>query len=125
MYLCSRKKGMRNEDEKHDSSVDINYILHDIASIKQYQQSIVNEIRGIKSENQLLWREYVDIQSKYQKQTETVDKILRFLASVFIKKQPTIVPKKRKFLLGDKTEGMPQISRNPWLRLGFWAVRVE
>ncbi|KAL1916431.1 uncharacterized protein VTP21DRAFT_5622 [Calcarisporiella thermophila] len=101
LCLVQRKKG-RDSDDRDPNTVDLQRILNEIATIKKHQLLISSELQDIKKENQTLWRESLTTRERYKRQQDTIDKILRFLASVFssTQKRTTIVPKKR-LLLGD------------------------
>ena len=100
LLLVSRKKGA-NVDEKEISTVDLHHILEEIQSIKKHQMEISSQLQSIQRDNQVLWRETVAARERHHRHQETIDKILRFLASVFSngEKRPAI-SRKRRFLLG-------------------------
>jgi hypothetical protein len=104
LCLVTRKKGGRIEEDK--DGVDINNIINDMAAIKRHQMTISADLNKIQQDNQLLWQESLVIRQRYQRQQETIDKILRFLASVFATKKKSIVPQKRPLLLEDERHGM-------------------
>jgi len=100
--LCyvSRKKG-RESDEK--DGIDFGYLIQELAAIKRHQLTISSDLKTMQNENHALWQETMAIRQKNQAQQEMINKILKFLASVFQSKQrvegPS--PKKRRLLLGD------------------------
>ncbi|KAI8975105.1 hypothetical protein BDF20DRAFT_876887 [Mycotypha africana] len=102
LLLVTRKKG-RESDEKETGTVDLHHILDEIAAIKKHQASISSELKNVQNDTQLLWQENIAAKERHHKHQETIDKILRFLASVFSgdKKKPGVTPRKRQFLLGD------------------------
>jgi len=102
LYFVTRKKGKDTETLKEPSEMDINHILNEIASIKKHQMTISADLKNIQRDNQILWQETITARERHRRQQETIDKILRFLASVFsADKKRAIVPKKRRLLLGN------------------------
>lgn len=102
LLLVTRKKG-RDPEEKETGTVDLHHILDEIAAIKKHQMSISNELKNVQTDNQILWQENVASRERHHRHQETIDKILRFLASVFSsdKNKHVVIPRKRRFLLGD------------------------
>lgn len=102
LLLVTRKKG-RDPEEKETGTVDLHHILDEIAAIKKHQMSISNELKNVQTDNQVLWQENVASRERHHRHQETIDKILRFLASVFSndKNKHVVIPRKRRFLLGD------------------------
>jgi hypothetical protein len=68
--------------------------------------SISNELKIVQSDNQILWQENMATKDRHNRHQETIDKILRFLASVFSsdKNKHVVIPRKRQFLLGASNE---------------------
>lgn len=102
--LLTRKKTRTEELETPDLST----ISLDVAALKRNQVVLSNELTAVQQENAQLWRECANLRSKHQKQGETVNRILRFLASVIPHHAPvqamtptTQDSSKRKFILGD------------------------
>ncbi|KAI8990327.1 hypothetical protein BDB01DRAFT_687790, partial [Pilobolus umbonatus] len=82
LLLVNRKKG-RDPEEKESGVVDLHHILDEISAIKKHQMSISNELKNVQNDNQVLWQENIASRERYNRHQETIDKILRFLASVF------------------------------------------
>ncbi|KAI8576092.1 hypothetical protein K450DRAFT_179770 [Umbelopsis ramanniana AG] len=101
LLLVTRKKG-RDQEEKEAPGLDLNHILDEITAIKKHQMNISSELKNIQQDNQVLWQETLAARERHQRHQETIDKILRFLASVFSgDKKRAIIPKKRRYLIGD------------------------
>jgi hypothetical protein len=100
LLLVTRKKGP-NADDKEIANIDLHHILDEIQTIKNHQMNISTQLQTIQRDNQVLWQETVAARERHSRHQETIDKILRFLASVFSSsdKRPAI-PRKRRFLLG-------------------------
>ncbi|KAI8823993.1 uncharacterized protein EV422DRAFT_492960 [Fimicolochytrium jonesii] len=103
LCLVSRKKGREGTEDK-EGVMDMNYIIQEIAAIKRHQLTISADLSKIQRENQILWSESTTVRERYQRQQETIEKILRFLASVFSPKKRPLPNKKRRLLL----EGIPE-----------------
>jgi len=63
--------------------LDIQSIMNGISAIKRHQSIIQGELSDIKQTNQLLWQDAMDVRAKYQKQQDTINRIVKFLAGVF------------------------------------------
>ncbi|KAG2231607.1 hypothetical protein INT48_006693, partial [Thamnidium elegans] len=105
LLLVTRKKG-RDPEEKETGTIDLHHILDEIAAIKKHQMSISNELKNVQTDNQVLWQENVASRERHHRHQETIDKILRFLASVFSsdKNKHVVIPRKRRYLLADVNE---------------------
>ncbi|CAG8486633.1 5829_t:CDS:2 [Funneliformis mosseae] len=102
LYYVTRKKGKDTENIKEPNELDLNHILNEIASVKKHQLTISADLKNIQRDNQILWQETMSARERHRRQQETIDKILRFLASVFsADKTRAIIPKKRRLLLGN------------------------
>ncbi|KAI9358589.1 hypothetical protein DFJ73DRAFT_616553, partial [Zopfochytrium polystomum] len=81
LCLVTRKKGTITDRE--EGQVDTAALLQEIAAIKRHQLTISADMKSIQRENQVLWTESMAIREQHQRQQQTIDKILRFLATVF------------------------------------------
>ncbi|KAG6840853.1 hypothetical protein C0991_003723 [Blastosporella zonata] len=63
--------------------VDVNSILNGISAIKRHQATISSELNDLKQSNQMLWQDAMDARQKHQKQQDTINRIVKFLAGVF------------------------------------------
>ncbi|KAJ1839610.1 Heat shock transcription factor, partial [Coemansia sp. RSA 2703] len=63
--------------------VDMARILKEIQVIRDHQLTISADIKRLQQENQSLWIQAAETEQNSKKQQGTVDKILRFLATVF------------------------------------------
>ena len=111
LVLVTRKKGV-SADEKEISNVDLQHILDEIKSIKRHQMNISTQLQTIQRDNQILWQETVQARERHLRHQETIDKILRFLASVFSSngnnEKRGVIPRKRRFLLGPGNNDLDQ-----------------
>ncbi|KAJ3202666.1 stress-responsive transcription factor hsf1 [Dinochytrium kinnereticum] len=100
LCLVTRKKS-RDTEEK-EGAIDLSSVLHEISAIKRHQYSISNDLKSIQRENQILWTETIGLRDRYQRQQNTIDKIVRFLASVVSTERP-MISKKRRLMLEDNS----------------------
>ncbi|KAI9209701.1 uncharacterized protein BJ171DRAFT_418076 [Polychytrium aggregatum] len=94
--LVTRKRGRDSDDkESHGhGTIDYNQIMAEISAIKRHQITISTDLKNIQRDNQLLWTETIATRERYQRQQETMEKIMRFLGSMLTLKKDAIVPKK-------------------------------
>lgn len=77
-------------------TLDLGHIVKEVNAIKRHQVAISTDLRNIERDHQSLWQESIQARERHQRQQETIDKILRFLASVFSgEKKRAIVPNKK------------------------------
>jgi heat shock transcription factor len=72
--------------------LDVNSIVNGIAAIKRHQTTISAELNELKRSNQLLWQDALAARAKHQKQQDTINRILKFLAGVFGQQASTSSP---------------------------------
>ncbi|KAF7304737.1 Transcriptional factor [Mycena kentingensis (nom. inval.)] len=97
LCLIQRKKGPANapEEDKGDAAtaglpvisngqtLDLQSIVNGISSIKRHQTAISNELSELRQSNELLWKESEAARARHQKQQDTINRIVKFLAGVF------------------------------------------
>ncbi|KAK9447709.1 uncharacterized protein V1518DRAFT_420206 [Limtongia smithiae] len=69
-----RNRGGKGSDDEDE--LDLHQILEDVEAIRQSQVTMSEQLKQIKEENAMLW-------DRQQTFSETVEKILRFLASIY------------------------------------------
>lgn len=70
-------------DPSTGQALDIHAIVNGISAIRRHQANISTELSELKRSNQLLWQESMDARSRHQKQQDTINKIIKFLGSLF------------------------------------------
>lgn len=70
-------------DPSTGQALDIHAIVSGIAAIRRHQSNISTELNELKRSNQMLWQESMDARSRHQKQQDTINRIVKFLAGVF------------------------------------------
>ncbi|ODV83418.1 hypothetical protein CANARDRAFT_30037 [[Candida] arabinofermentans NRRL YB-2248] len=76
---------VRNKSSKdgEDDEIDINALVHELESMKQQQRMIAEDLRRVVQDNELLWKENFMARERHKAQSDTLDKILRFLATLY------------------------------------------
>lgn len=74
----STSSGTGGNDE-----IDIHILLNELETIKYNQLAIAEDLKRISKDNDLLWKENMLARERHQSQKQTLEKILRFLSSVF------------------------------------------
>ncbi|KAJ8086722.1 Heat shock transcription factor [Marasmius tenuissimus] len=63
--------------------LDWHSVVSGINSIRRHQTNISNELAELKRSNQILWRESMEAREHHQRQQDTINRIIKFLAGVF------------------------------------------
>jgi heat shock transcription factor len=63
--------------------LDVHSIVNGINAIKRHQTTISAELNELKRSNQLLWQDSLAMRTRHQKQQDTINRIVKFLAGVF------------------------------------------
>lgn len=64
-------------------NIDMSQIINGLATIKRHQTLISDNLKELQSSNQALWQEAMEARERHQKHQETINRILKFLASLF------------------------------------------
>ena len=65
------------------SNVNIALVYEEICNIKRLQGSVVGELKRLKKDSDALWTEAAEARARYDQQQTTINKMLKFLSSVF------------------------------------------
>lgn len=84
-----RNKGSKGSDDEEDS--EISKLFEEFEFIKSNQMAIADELNRIRKDNGMLWRECYESRERHKAHTETFEKILRFLASLYTTTQGKFV----------------------------------
>ncbi|KAF7295127.1 Transcriptional factor [Mycena indigotica] len=63
--------------------LDLQSIVNGISTIKRHQTAISAELSDLRRSNELLWKESEAARARHQKQQDTINRIVKFLAGVF------------------------------------------
>ncbi|KAF8334548.1 hypothetical protein F5887DRAFT_826083, partial [Amanita rubescens] len=87
LYLIHRKKGNSQQQiqmqQQMEEILDIHSIVQGISAIQRHQGAISSELRELKRSNEMLWQDALLAREKHQKQEDTINRIVKFLAGVF------------------------------------------
>lgn len=72
------RKKKNDEDD-----TDVRKILEQLEQLKRNQLLITEDLRRVRQDNELLWKESFIARERHKIQLETLDKIMRFLASIY------------------------------------------
>lgn len=95
----------------NDGSVPLTASLaQELAALRMQQQALRSDLSSIQRDNQLLWSETLAARERHQQQQMVIDKILRFLASVFSTDKAALgaaglTPRKRPLLIEEIPHG--------------------
>ncbi|OLL22582.1 Heat shock factor protein [Neolecta irregularis DAH-3] len=98
LCLVTRKKG--GAPAESEINLDYSALVNEIQAVKKHQAVISSDLKRLQMDNQMLWRETLESRERHQQHQGTIDKIMRFLESVFAaKKGPNFGAKKDTLLL--------------------------
>lgn len=83
LCLIRRQKAKGEPAEGQPGALDLPVLLTDLAAIQKHQKAISADLKDLQVSNHALWQEALASREKHSKQQETINKILRFLATVF------------------------------------------
>ncbi|KAG6829868.1 hypothetical protein H0H92_003212 [Tricholoma furcatifolium] len=63
--------------------LDVHSLLNAVTAIKRHQATISSELNELKQSNQMLWQDAMEARQRHQKQQDTINRIVKFLAGVF------------------------------------------
>jgi len=65
------------------TSTDMAVVYEEIRNIKRLQNSVIGELKRLKTDNEALWTEAAEARARYDQQQATINKMLSFLSTVF------------------------------------------
>ncbi|PVH15371.1 uncharacterized protein CXQ87_003210 [Candidozyma duobushaemuli] len=71
------------QEEVSEPNINLQLLVTELDQIKMNQLAIIEDMRRIRKDNQTLWTESFATREKHQKQSHTIDKIMKFLAAVY------------------------------------------
>ncbi|GAA95257.1 hypothetical protein E5Q_01913 [Mixia osmundae IAM 14324] len=78
-----KRKKASAEENSANPQLDLANIMRELAAIKRHQSDIAGNLESLQSSNKTLWQEAISSRERHKRHQETINKILRFLASVF------------------------------------------
>lgn len=64
-------------------NIDMSQIINGLATIKRHQILISDNLKELQGSNQALWQEAMEARERHRKHQETINRILKFLATLF------------------------------------------
>jgi hypothetical protein len=109
--------------ESNFKGSDFANVLSELSAIRQAQRTITEELNSVKNANKILWQEQITQRQKHEKQQEVIDKILRFLSSVYNnkdaknlkEKEQELIHKKPKLLMQSASPNLREASSDPFM----------
>ncbi|KAJ1980105.1 Heat shock transcription factor [Dimargaris xerosporica] len=94
------RKRAKGDEDKPQNVMDVQRIMKELAAIRNHQMMISTDLQNLQQNNQMLWEEAIAARERHNRHQTTIDKILRFLASVFSSQtQPRELSRKRPLLI--------------------------
>lgn len=78
-----RNRTATAEPEIPDNNLNLQLVINELELIKMNQLAIIEDMRRMRKDNQMLWNESFSARERHTKQTETLEKIMKFLAAVY------------------------------------------
>ncbi|KAF8599559.1 hypothetical protein BDV93DRAFT_449058, partial [Ceratobasidium sp. AG-I] len=72
-----------NNNHQPGGPLDLTILASSLGAIKKHQTSLSTELKTLQESNQHLWNEALAARDRHKKHQDTINKILKFLASVF------------------------------------------
>lgn len=96
-----------------DAKLAFETVLNEINSLRNQQEALRSDIASVQRENQMLWTETMAARERHLHQQQVIEKILRFLASIFASDKHVNAPSaaaginraKRQLLIQDSGPG--------------------
>ncbi|KAJ2557004.1 Heat shock transcription factor [Coemansia sp. RSA 1933] len=79
----SRGAGVARQRQARAQASELGLILKEIQVIRDHQMTISADIKRLQGDNRSLWKQASAAEERYKRHQATIDKILRFLATVF------------------------------------------
>lgn len=81
--IVRNKTGAQESEAADGNQVNFSLIMSELDQIKMNQLAIIEDMRRIRKDNQTLWTESFSTRERHQKQSQTLDKIMKFLETVY------------------------------------------
>lgn len=101
------RKKKNDEDE-----TDVHKILDQLEQLKRNQLLITEDLRRVRQDNELLWKESFIARERHKIQLETLDKIMRFLASIYGNNTSNLIEQMNSSNPGDLVQFAGNLPRN-------------
>ncbi|KAI8885801.1 hypothetical protein K501DRAFT_293204 [Backusella circina FSU 941] len=77
------RKRNKDKDQPNNKQIDLPTLIGDMSAIKQRQSDIMESLHTIRTDNERIWKEALDLRKKYKRQQDITIKVLQFLSLQF------------------------------------------
>lgn len=81
--IVRNKAGTQDTETSDTGLVNYQHIMSELDQIKMNQIAIIEDMRRIRKDNLTLWSESLSARERHQKQSQNLEKIMKFLAAVY------------------------------------------
>lgn len=81
--IVRNKAGSLENETQENNNINFQLVINELDQIKLNQMAIIEDMRRMRNDNQTLWNESFATRDRHQKQAQTLDKIMKFLAAVY------------------------------------------
>lgn len=81
--IVRNKSAATEADSVDTNQLNLQLVVNELELIKMNQLAIIEDMRRMRKDNQMLWNESFTARERHLKQTETLEKIMKFLAAVY------------------------------------------
>lgn len=99
LLCCVHRKKSRDQPENIPTPPGMGRILDKIETLKNHQILISSEIKNLQADYKDLYTRSIEMRNIYRIQQEKIDKIIKFIASLYSYRCDQVAPSKRKRLL--------------------------
>jgi hypothetical protein len=78
---------------------DMSVVYDEIRNIKRLQNSVIGELKRLKTDNEGLWTEAAEARARHDQQAATINKMLKFLSTVFSPTKSNAISSRNRGLL--------------------------
>lgn len=83
LCLIRRQKARADPPLSSETALDLPGLLTDLSAIRKHQTALSADLKDLQTSNHSLWQEAIQSRERHTRQQDTINKILRFLATVF------------------------------------------
>lgn len=81
--IVRNRSGGSESENAELNLLNLQLVINELELIKMNQLAIIEDMRRMRNDNKLLWNESFSARERHLKQTETLEKIMKFLAAVY------------------------------------------
>jgi hypothetical protein len=77
------RKRNKDKDQPNNEQIDLSTLFKDVSAIKERQSEIMESLHTLRTDNEMIWKETLELRDKYKKQQDITIKVLQFLSLQF------------------------------------------